>query len=176
MAVRAPILYGSNNQVLMPGSGSGLRDETAALLQLEMRQYLLDTINDRFDHAQAVAQGEHTFRVVFIRCMGFMFGNNRTNADHVADVLFAGLKRAWVDRYQDRHSPDYDGLGPEKFLDAVHIETPKSAAEIEREIDDAWVLDIEGSDEALRMHYEGEARHRTGSYLGARAKALLGRR
>ena len=127
---------------------------------MNIRQLLIDAVHDKVGHAEAVAAGRFTFREVFTRHMGGYFGNDRENCYHLADVVFQFIERQWSMKYPE--------MTPRQFLNAVHVPSPLSEKEHEREIDDAWEIEIAGSEEAMRKHYHGSARIRKGKDLGAR--------
>lgn len=136
------------------GAGSGLRDEVKALIKANVRQLLIDCIADKLGHAYAVAGGRTHFREVFSRNMGAYWGNNRADVDHVANVCYDFIAKAWDD--------SYPGVKAFAFLDAVHVPSEQSQAEFEKEVEDAWEVEIAGSEEALQRHYHGSARVRKG--------------
>ena len=139
------------------GAGKGLREEVRDIVRANVRQILIDCLADKLGHAYAVASGKTHFREVFVREMGAHWGNNRGDADHVADTCFQFIEKAWRDKYP--------GLSAFAFLDAVHVESPQSQAAFEREVEDAWEVEIAGSQEAMERHYVGSARVRKGKEI-----------
>lgn len=151
------VLFDANGLAL---PSTGLRQDLALEVKVNMRQYLVDTVFDRVAHAEAIAAGPFVFRDIFMKCLGAYFGNSRGNCDHLANITFDILKRIWRDKYPQQ--------SPQSFLDTVHIASPLSEKQMEQEIDDAWEVEIAGSEEGLRAHYDGSARVRKGKDLGAK--------
>lgn len=133
---------------------TGLRREVAAIVKANVRQLLVDAVADKLGHAYAVASGPTHFREVFMRHMGAYWQGHRAEGDEIANVCYRFLEKTWTDQYPD--------TTPFAFLDAVHVQSPQSAAEVERDIEDAWEVEIAGSDEAMAQHYHGSARTRRG--------------
>ena len=152
------MILDATGRPLLPSTG--LRADVAADVKANMHQYLTDTVHDQLDHAEALAGGEFLFRDVFLKCLGPYFGNHRGQCDHLANVTFDILKRIWRDRYPD--------ISPQRFLDTVHVPAPLSDKEFQEEVDNAWELEIAGSDDAMRRHYDGSARTRKGKDLGGK--------
>lgn len=148
----------SNGLILPPGAlptpDPNLRQEVAAVVKANIRQLLTDVLADKLGHAMAVAAGRVFWRETFVRNMGAFWGNSRGEADHMADVTFDCITRAWRD--------GYPGESAFQFLDKVHVPSPQSAAEFEKEVEESWELEIGGSEEALNRHYHGSARVRKG--------------
>lgn len=138
----------------LPNPQINLRDEVKRTVKSEIRQLLVDVLADKIGHAMAVAAGRTFWRETFVRNMGAFWGNSRGEADHVADVTFQFIERAWADRYK--------GESAFQFLDSVHVPSEQSKAEFEREVEDAWEVEIAGSQEAMERHYYGSARVRKG--------------
>ena len=136
------------------------RAAIAAEVRTNIKQLLVDAVHDKVGHAEAVAAGRFTFRDVFNTHMGSYFGKDRSNCDHLADTVFQFIERQW--------SMKYPGLTPREFLDAVHVPSPLSEQEQQREIEDAWELEIMSDETSMRKHYEGSARTRKGKDLGAK--------
>lgn len=134
---------------------TGLRQEVAMVVKANIRQILTDAVADKVGHAYAVASGPVNFRAVFMKCLGSFWNGHKAEGDNLADVCYEFLKRAWIDQYNGQSASD--------FLDSVHVPSEQSAAEREREIDDAWEVEIAGSDEAMAQHYYGSARIRKGA-------------
>jgi len=133
---------------------TNLRTEVAAIVKANIRQLLTDILADKLGHAMAVAAGRTHFREIFVRNMGAFWGNSRGDADHMANVVFDCVERAWKDAYPNQNAFE--------FLDKVHVPSEQSAAEREREIEDAWEVEIAGSQEAMDRYYYGSARVRKG--------------
>lgn len=131
-----------------------LREETANIVKANIRQLLVDVLSEKVGHAMAVAAGATFWRETFVRNMGAFWGNNRGEADNVADSVFRFLETAWRKQYPDQNAT--------AFLDAVHVPSPESEHERERAIEDAWEVEIAGSEEAMERHYHGSARVRKG--------------
>ncbi len=72
-----------------------------------------------------------------------------------------------METYGEFQPTEFDPAGA--FLDAVHIPKPLSDKEQQEEIDNAWELEIAGSEDAMRKFYEGSARVRKGKDLVAKA-------
>ena len=140
----------------------GKRESVNVEVKAEIRQMLTDILYDRVIHAEVVAAGPAAFREVFVRNMGGFFGKDRTSADHLANTVYQFAQAKWHERYPDMSATD--------FLDGVHVPSLQSAADCEREIDEAWTVEIAGDDRAMAQGYEGGARVRTGKYLGAKGE------
>ena len=150
------VLPGYLKPVTQPGS----RINVAALVKAEVKQLLLDatTPTDRVFHAEIVAAGAFTWRRAFVQQFGAHYEGNRAQADHLADVCYTFISKKWAEMYPD--------ISAGAFLDAVHIASPLSEKEQEREINDAWELEIGGTEDGMKSHYEGSARTRKGDFLG----------
>ena len=146
------VILRPNAQPLLPSTN--LRRQVAEIVKANIRQLLTDILADKLGHAMAVAAGRTHFREIFTRTMGAYWGNSRGDADHMANVVYDCVERAWKDAYQDQSAF--------AFLDAVHVPSPQSEAEIEREVEEAWEVEIAGSEEAMNRHYVGSARVRKG--------------
>lgn len=133
---------------------TGLRQEVAAVVKANVRQILTDAVADKLGHAYAVASGPVSFREVFMKHMGAFWGGHRAEGEDLANVCYEFLKRAWIDQYPNQSAS--------AFLDAAHVPSQQSAAEFEREVDDAWEVEIAGDEASMRQHYEGSARVRKG--------------
>ena len=147
--------------LLLPGSVApsstaldGSPADAVALLKEDIRHLLIDLLHDKVGHAMAVAAGESQWRAVFMKQYGACFLGNTGQCDHLANVLFRFIRTTWRERYH----PD----SATAFLDSVHIPSPLSEAEQEREIEDAWEVEIGSSDLAMQQHYVGAARTRRG--------------
>ena len=133
----------------------GLRAQVKDEVSGNVRQMLVDAVHDELGHAYAVASGLHHFRGAFQRGMGCFFDGNRAQADNLADVCFQFLETQWRKRHP--------GVSAVAFLDAVHVPSPESAAEVEKAIEDAWEVSIASSDASMERHYVGGARVRKGA-------------
>jgi hypothetical protein len=133
---------------------TGLREEVSAMVKANIKQLLVDAVADKVGHAIAVAAGKVHWREAFMRHMGAFWGNNRAQGDHLADVCYQFLDKAWRDQYPD--------ITPGAFLDAVHVPSEQSQAEFEKEVEESWEVEIAGSQEAMERHYYGSARVRKG--------------
>ena len=140
--------------VTPPETLINLRADVAILVKQNIRQILVDMLADKLGHAYAVASGEGHFRRVFLHEMGAFWGNNRGDADHVANSIYGFAVHAWRARYPNENAFT--------FLDAVHVASPQSQADFEREVEEAWEVEIAGSQEAMERHYHGSARVRKG--------------
>lgn len=143
-----------------PSTPAASREDMSHAVKHELRQIVVDCVFDKADHALAVASGPSMWRNVFQQQFGVFWEGNRGQADTVADALFRTIREIWDHRYP--------GEDPGKFLDAIHIPSPLSEREQQREIDDAWVLEIASDEHSMAKHYEGSARVRTGAYLGGK--------
>lgn len=141
-----------------PSTPQASRQEMVAAIKMELRQLVVDATHDQADHALAVAGGPVLWRQVFQKEFGALWTGNRAQADNVADALYRVIVGLWDKRYP--------GVKAKAFLDAVHIPSPLSEKEWNKEVDDAWELEIGGSEEGLRFNYEGSARVRKGADLG----------
>lgn len=143
-----------------PSNPPASRQSVADVVKADIKQLLVDIVHDKPGHAMAVAGGETHWREVFAKEYGAFYNGNRGQCDHLADVLYRFICTAWREKYPHESA--------RAFLDSVHIPKPLSEKEQQEEIDNAWVLEIAGSDDAMHKHYEGSARVRTGKDLGAR--------
>jgi hypothetical protein len=143
-----------------PSSVPGSRANVAQLVKDEIKQLLIDatTPTDRVFHAEIVAAGSFTWRRAFAKQFGAFYQGNRSQADHLADVCFTFIAKKWAQMYPD--------MSAQAFLDAVHVPSPLSEKETEKEINDAWELEIGGTEAGMRQHYDGSARIRKGADLG----------
>jgi len=144
---------------LLPSTG--LRPIVSAEVKANMRQFLIDTLHDRVAHAEVVAAGRFEFRGAFTKALGAFFGNHRGQCDHLADVNFTFLEVTWRERYPK--------VSAREFLNAVHVPSPVSEKDWQKEVDESWELEIAGSEAAMQQHYEGSARVRKGSWLGSKS-------
>lgn len=144
----------------LPTHRQGNREEMADAIKDDFRQLLVDVLHDKPGHAMAVAGGEFHWRGVFAKEYGACFNGNRAQCDHLADVLYRFICTSWRKKYP--------GESARAFLDAVHIPSPLSEKAQEEEIDNAWELEIAGSEDAMQRFYEGSARSRKGKDLGAK--------
>ena len=133
-----------------------MQADAAAFLKKSVRKLLLDVLLDRIHHAEIVAAGVFRFRTEFIKDIGPVFGNKRAPADELANRVFTFFRVQWREKYPS--------VTPEMFLNRVNPVSPPT----EKEIEDAWEVEIGSSDKAMRQLYEGSARHRKGSNLGER--------
>ena len=148
--------------LLFPGSTAapsstaleGSPADAVALLKEDVRQLLIDLLHDKVGHAMAVAAGEFEWREIFMKQYGACFLGNTSQCDHLANVLFRFIRTTWRERYHPESAT--------AFLDSVHIPSPLSEREQEREIEDAWEVEIGSSDLAMEQHYVGGARTRKG--------------
>lgn len=140
----------------------GKRDAVNAEVKAEIRQMLTDILHDRVTHAEVVAAGRTQFREIFQRNMGGCFGNDRGPADHLANVVWQFAQAKWHERYPE--------ISASAFLNAVHVPSPQSEAEVQAEIDEAMEVEILSDERVMRQNYEGSARVRKGKYLGAKGE------
>jgi hypothetical protein len=103
---------------------------------------------------EVVAAGVFTFRQRFLREMrGFAVDAN------VADSVF----RFFCHKVTQQHGLHLDPhVVAGAYLDAVEIHTGPT----QEEIDNAWEVEIHSSEDAMRLFYDGSARHRKGTDLG----------
>lgn len=141
-----------------------MQADTRTAVKSNVKALMVDGLADRIMHAEIVAAGEFKFRWAFGKDMGAFFTGNRSKCDDLADVVFRFFRVKWVEHYETEGMPKYDGLTPTQFLDHVEIITPPT----EQEIEDAWELEIAGSESAMRTMYEGSARTRKGADLGSK--------
>lgn len=134
----------------------GLRTDVAAHVKRSVKTLMHMIIEDRIAHAECVAAGRFYFRAAFNKDMGPFFLNNRAGCDSLADITYNFFDQHWKRLYP--------GIPADKFLDSIE---PVSAP-TEREIDEAWELEIGSSESAMRGLYEGSARVRKGADLGIR--------
>lgn len=127
-----------------------MREDLADLIKGNLKQILVDALADKIGHAYAVASGRHHFRDAFMKGMGAFFNGNRGQCDDLADIAFQFLSTQWRLKYP--------GEDCTTFLDSVEPVSPPTQAEI----DAAWTVQIESSEEAMQRHYVGSARTRTG--------------
>ena len=146
--------------LIIPSAGK--RDSVNAEVKREIRQMLVDILHDRVTHAEVVAAGRTAFREIFQRNMGGFFGNDRGPADHLANVVWQFAQATWHERYPETSAT--------AFLDGVHVPSPQSDAAIQREIDEGMEVEILSDERVMRQNYEGSARVRKGSYLGAKGE------
>ena len=144
----------------LPTHRPGSREEMADAIKGDFRQLLVDVLHDKPGHAMAVAGGDFHWRAVFGKEYGACFEGNRGQCDTLADVLYRFICTSWRKKYP--------GESASAFLDAVHIPSPLSEKAQKEEIDNAWVLEIGGTEEGMRKHYEGSARTRKGKDLGSK--------
>lgn len=128
----------------------GIAADMSALLKRSIRKLMIDVLEDDILHAECVAAGEFKFREVFVRDLGAVFGKNRGDCDHLANVVYRFFRESWKDRHPE--------ITPTAFLDHVSPIAPPTESEIEA----AWQLDIASSDGAMSQMYEGTARQRKG--------------
>ena len=133
---------------------TNLRREVGAIVKANIRQLLTDILADKLGHAMAVAAGRTHFREIFVRTMGAYWGNSRGDADHMANVVFDCVERAWKHGYPNENAFE--------FLDSVHVPSEESEAEREKAIEDAWEVEIASSEAAMERHYYGSQRIRKG--------------
>ena len=131
-------------------------------LRDEMTNILIEAIADKPGHAMAVAAGRSAFRQDFQKVYGAFWEGNRSQADNLADGLWHFLAVQWRERYAP--------VTATEFLNAVHIPSPLTDKEIEKEIEDGWELEIAGDERAMAENYEGSARVRKGAWLGSKSK------
>jgi hypothetical protein len=141
---------------------TGLRAEVSATVRAEMRQYLLDTLHDRVDHAEVVAAGRFTFRDIVMKCVGAYFGNRRAQCDHLADRIHRFLEVQWRERHPE--------MSAREFLNRVHVPQPETEAEFQKAVDDSWELEIGSDERVMQTMYEGSARTRKGDNLGVKIR------
>jgi hypothetical protein len=125
-------------------------------IRLTVREFLLTAVMDEHLHAETVAAGRSCLRRVFQKSVGSAFGRRRGQCDDVADGMFRFLEVQWRRRHPD--------VSAGTFLDAIMPVSPPT----ETEIEEAWELEIGSSDVAMRQFYEGSARRRRGTDLGAK--------
>ena len=159
---------------------TGLKHEVGRAVKAEIRQMLVDIEGDKVGHAEAVARGPFYFREAFTKHMAPAWGMHKGQCGHLADVCYQFMQARWREKYP--------GESTAWFLDKVHVPSPQSEAEFEREVEDAWRLDIASTDEGMQHYYRGDARvrtgrdafstfwHRTADEIKARLKRLTGRR
>ena len=148
----------------LPTRRQGTREEMGDVIKDDFRQLLVDILHDKPGHAMAVAGGESHWRAVFGREYGACFDGNRAQCDRLADVLYRFICTAWRKKYP--------GESATAFLDAVHIPSPLSDKQWQEEVDNAWELEIAGSEDAMRKFYEGGARTRKGKDRGAKTQRV----
>ena len=138
----------------------GMREDTRLALRMAVRTLLLDLMSSEELHAEAVAAGPFRWRQAFTKALGHFYKNSREGCDNLANRLYADLSIEW-----DLRHPQQDAR---EWLDQYAPVSPLT----QQEIDDAWELEIAGSETALRAFYEGSARIRKGADLGARSEPL----
>lgn len=143
-----------------PTTKPGSRESMAQLVADDLKQLLVDMFHDKVGHAMAVAGGKFHWRAAFSKEYGACFEGNRGQCDTIADTLYDSLVKVWQNKYK--------GESAGQFLDAVHIPRPLSEKEWQEEVDNAWELEIAGSEEGMRKFYEGSARVRKGKDLGGK--------
>ena len=136
------------------GAGRDLRREVREQVRANIRQLLVDAVSEKLGLAMAVAAGPVQFREIFVREMGSFWGHGRAEADEVANRCYQFLQHAW--------SHQFPGESATAFLDAVHVPSPQSEAEVAAEVEDAWEVEIAGSEAGMQRHYYGSARTRKG--------------
>ena len=141
---------------------AGKRDAVNAEVKREVTQMLTDILHDRVTHAEVVAAGLTAFRESFQRNMGGFFGNDRARADRLANTVWQFAQAKWHERYPETSAT--------AFLNGVHVPSPLSEAEAQREIDEGMEVEILSDARVMAQHYDGEARVRKGKYLGAKGE------
>lgn len=141
-----------------------LRHEASIAVHANIRQILVDAMHDHVGHALVLAHGLFQFRAVIARELGGYFDGNRAQLDRLSDVMFRFLEKHWPDVLEQYGIPRT--TTPRQFLDAVDEVSPPT----EQEIDDAWELEIAGSESAMRQMYEGSQRTRKGNDLGIKRR------
>jgi hypothetical protein len=137
----------------LPG---GLRGDVAALVKLNLRQLLTDMLSNEELHAECVGAGPFRFRQAFNKDMGAFYGNNRSGCDDLANSVYREISAQW-----DKRHP---GVDAKQWLDRYAPPSPLT----EKEIDEAWELEIGSSDSAMKDMYEGSCRIRKGADLGTK--------
>lgn len=143
-----------------PTTAMGSRADMTAIVADDLKQLLVDILHDKPGHAMAVAGGQFHWRAVFSKEYGACFEGNRGQCDEIADTMFRIIEQTWRRKYP--------GESARVFLDAVYIPSPLSDTQWQVEVDEAWELEIAGSEDAMRQFYEGSARTRKGKDLGAK--------
>lgn len=143
-----------------PTTRLGSREDMTEVVGDDLKQLLVDILHDKPGHAMAVAGGQFNWRAVFSKEYGACFEGNRAQCDQIADTVFRVIEATWRRKYPSESAS--------AFLDAIHIPSPLSEQEWQNEVDNAWELEIAGSEEAMRQFYEGSARTRKGKDLGAK--------
>ena len=133
-----------------------LRRDVGRLVKANVRQVMIDALGDEMGHALVVAHGNFVFRDLFQKEFGAFYHGNRIHCDTIADYVFRFLEVQWRHRHP--------GVSPKAFLDSINEISPPT----EREIDDAWTVEIASDERSMAKHYEGSARMRKGNDLGTR--------
>lgn len=141
-------------QSAMPSTPLGSKESMKQLLTDDLTQLLTDIGHDKVGHAAVVAGGSFHWRTLFMKEYGACWNGNRAQCDTAADTMYRLIVGLWRTKYPKESAST--------FLDSVHIASPLSEQDQEREIEDAWRVDIASSDSAMEKHYYGSARTRTG--------------
>lgn len=136
----------------------GLRAAVSDGLKANVRAFMQQVLTDEAMHAEIVGAGQYRFREVFTRMMGAFFAKNRAGCDELANTVFRFCEEMWRERHPN--------VAANQWLDGYAPPSPLT----EKEIDDAWEIEIASSDDAMSKMYEGSARTRKGGDLGSRRK------
>lgn len=134
--------------------------QMATAIGNDLKQLIVDICHDKVDHAFMLASGLEHWRIVFSREYRALWEGNSAQCDNVAETIYHLVKRAWFTMYPHER--------PNVFLDSVHVASPLSDKEQQKEIDDAWEIEIGSDQRSMEQNYEGSARVRKGPWLGSR--------
>lgn len=137
------------------------KQQVSAILRHLLTQY----VHDELALAGLIADGKGKWRGEILRELRGIVRGNEASLDGLIESSWRFLNASF-----ERRNPNLD-LSAGTLLDAV---VPPPSAPTQKEIDEAWTLDIASSDEAMREHYEGSARTRTGSDLGLKGGGKMG--
>lgn len=138
-----------------------LRQTIAEATNNNIRQTMVSIASNPIRLAEVVAGGPYHWRLNFLRGM-----HGLAVDENVADSIFKFFCEKLIALHPDADALRAADVDPAKvagaYLDQVEVATPPTQEEIEK----AWELDIASSDEAMKLFYEGSARHRTGPDFG----------
>lgn len=71
------------------------RRDVASMLKQEMRAFMISTVGNAKQHAEAVAAGRTNFRIAFAHQWAAFYNGNRNQCDELANTIFQGLEVLW---------------------------------------------------------------------------------
>lgn len=154
---------GGMSEILIPSGFLTSRQRFAISMKAAKRALLNGVVTDDVALATRLAAGQTEWRHYYMHSdrMGPFYSMHLLEGHHDANHMFNFLKAVWVEKHPEWPNPSV-------FLDSINVPTPQTQEEIDKEVDDAWEIEIMSDERSMRKNYEGSARHRKGGDLGAK--------